>query len=140
MYRKRTSPTLEKAQKRSFALKAIDPYLDLGNGLTARDFANLINDTQQKIDLYNLTLAGLTPLYNDMMESEKLLSEQYERMLSGVLAKYGRNSTEYEMAGGRKRPAKRKSKATAPEDLPTVTLPTNPTSDPKSQVLNAVMN
>jgi hypothetical protein len=61
-------------------------------------------------------------------------------MLSGVLAKYGRNSTEYEMAGGRKRPAKRKSKTTATEDLPIVSLPTTPTRDSKPQAVNALMN
>ena len=138
-YRKRTSPTLDKAQKRSLALKSIDLNLDLGNGLTVLDFSNLIDTAQQKIDHYNLTLAGLTPIYNEMMECEKLLGENYERMLSGVLAKYGRNSIQYEMAGGRKRAAKRKPKATSIDTLPIVTIST-PKSSATPQALNATLN
>lgn len=143
VYRKRTSTTLEKAQKRNLSLKSIDPFLDLGNGLTTREFANLIDDTQQKVDRYNLALSGLTQLYNEMMDSEKTLAAEHERMLSGVLAKYGRNSTEYEMAGGSKRTGKRKPKATTTStDIPVVTLPSNPVtkSDSTTQALNAMMN
>lgn len=143
-HRTRTSPTIEKAQKRNLALKSIDPYLDLGNGLTVREFSNLIEDTQTKIDRYNLAIKGLTQLHDEMMESERQLAAEHERMLSGVLAKYGRNSTEYEMAGGSKRTGKRKPKATTTTstDIPVVTLPSNPAtkSDSTTQALNAMMN
>jgi hypothetical protein len=141
-YRTRTSVTLEKAEKRNLALKSIDPFLDLGNGLTVSQFTNLIDDTKRKVDRYNLALSSLTQLYNDMMESEKTLAAEHERMLSGVLARYSRDSTEYEMAGGSRRTGKRKPKVTTTTDLPLVTLPTNPTTknDSKAQVLSAMMN
>jgi hypothetical protein len=142
-YRTRTSSTIEKAQKRNLAIQSIDPSLDLGNGLTVSSFTTLINNTQQKVDRYNLAISSLTQLYSEMMEYEKLLADQHERMLNGVSSKYGRNSTEYEMAGGRKRATKRKTKvSTTITELPTITLPTNPTnqSDSTAQVLNAMMN
>jgi hypothetical protein len=146
-YRKRTSTTLEKAHKRSLSIKSIDPYLDLGNGLTAREFAKTIDDTQQKIDSYNLALSSLTQLYNEMMESEKILADQHERMLSGVLAKFGRNSTEYEMAGGSKRTGKRKARTSKPianlptvNDRPEIIITPTQSPDPKPQALNAMMN
>ena len=142
-YRTRTSSALEKAQQRNLALKSIDPYLDLGNGLTVREFTNTIEDTQAKVDRYNLAIKGLTQLHNEMMEGERALADQHERMLNGVSAKFGRNSTEYEMAGGRKRSAKRKSRTTtAPtSELPTVTLTSSPAkSTAPSPALSAMMN
>ena len=142
-HRTRTSLILEKAQKRSLALKSIDTYLDLGNGLTVREFTNQIEDTQSAIDRYNLAIKGLTQLHSEMMESEKTLADQHERMLSGVCAKYGRSSTEYEMAGGTKRSGKRKPKATTATnpELPTVKLPSSSAkSSTPSPALTAMMN
>ncbi|BAY60611.1 hypothetical protein NIES22_06700 [Calothrix brevissima NIES-22] len=50
-------------------------------------------------------------------ENEKRLAEFCERMLTGVASKYGRNSDEYQMAGGvrksdRKRNTRKDSKST----------------------------
>ena len=142
-HRTRTSLILEKAQKRSLALKSIDTYLDLGNGLTVREFTNQIEDTQSAIDRYNLAIKGLTQLHSEMIDSEKNLADQHERMLSGVCAKYGRSSTEYEMAGGTKRSGKRKPKATTATnpELPTVKLPSSSAkSTAPSPALTAMMN
>ena len=52
---------------------------------------------------------------NDLTDGEKALADLSERMLGGVASKFGKNSSEYEMAGGvrksdRKRPV-RKAKA-----------------------------
>ena len=51
-------------------------------------------------------------LQNQVNEAERLLADQSEQMLMGVAVKYGKNSSEYEMAGGvkkseRKKPARR---------------------------------
>jgi hypothetical protein len=56
-------------------------------------------------------------LYNELLADERSLGEMSEHMLSGVKVKFGRDSAEYEMAGGvrrseRKRP-QRKVKMTA---------------------------
>lgn len=42
-----------------------------------------------------------------MLAMEKDLAELSERILSAVSVKYGRNSTEYEMAGGVRRSERR---------------------------------
>ena len=142
-YRTRTSSALEKAQQRNLALKSIDPYLDLGNGLTVREFTNTIEDTQAKVDRYNHAIKGLTQLHNEMMEGEKVLADQHERMLSGVSSKFRRSSVEYEMAGGRKRSAKRKPRTTtaSTSELPIVTLTSSSVkSTAPSPALTAMMN
>ncbi len=41
------------------------------------------------------------------------MSDTSERMLAGVAAKYGRDSTEYEMAGGTKKSERRRPGAKA---------------------------
>jgi hypothetical protein len=149
-YRTRTSPALEKALKRNLALQSIDPNLDMGHGLSVSEFSISIEDTQSKVNRYNLAIATLTQYHNEMVASEKALLNHHERMLNGVSGKFGRDSTEYEMAGGRKRLGTRKTKATKPvtTDIPIVTIPaastvSSPTttkSDPAQLVANAMMN
>ncbi|WP_218079672.1 hypothetical protein [Anthocerotibacter panamensis] len=97
---KRTSPILDKAQKRAVGLGSINSSLDLGNGLTLKLYSETIQNVQQKQDTYNQAIATLDALYNDLLTDEKNLADLSERMLTGVAAKYGKNSNEYEQAGG----------------------------------------
>jgi len=108
---KRTSKILEKAQRRATGLSAIDPALDLSNGLTLAYFTETIQSVQAKHDAYNQALSTVDSLYNELLAAEKVLADLKERMLTGVAAKYGKDSSEYEQAGGtRKSERKRKAK------------------------------
>lgn len=105
----------ELANTRLSALKSIDPSLDLGGGLTAANYESKVLNLRDKLSTYNTTLSLLDQLYNELNTLELDLKDVSERMLLGVAAKYGKNSNEYEMAGGtkkseRKRPV-RKPKA-----------------------------
>jgi hypothetical protein len=109
---KKISPHLEKAQQRLTALTAIDPALDLGNGLTVAAYRAEVTAAQAKQDAYNALLSQVDQAYNDFQTVEKSIRDLSERMLSGVAAKYGKDSNEYEMAGGvrkseRKRPVRK---------------------------------
>ncbi len=110
---KRSSPTVEKAQRRAAAVKAIDPNLDLGNGLTIQTFLASIQEIQAKLDDYNTMLSTLDQMALAIDGGERLLSEMTERMLTGVAFKYGRYSDEYVMAGGSQRPSRRKSRSSS---------------------------
>lgn len=111
---RRVSKVLEKAQTRSAGIKNIDPALDLGGGLTAASFDTSINDVQAKLVEYNQTLAAIDEKYNALIASEKSLGDISERMLAGVAARFGKNSSQYEQAGGvrksERKPPVRKSK------------------------------
>lgn len=112
--RKRSSKTLERAERRAAALTSIDSDLDLGNGLTLEGFYQRIEQVRQKSAHYNAALSTVDAAYNALLEAEKELQGQTEQMLLGVAFKYGKNSTEYEMAGGvrkdeRKRRARRQA-------------------------------
>lgn len=98
--RKRSSAILNKAELRIAALKSIDTSLDLGNGLTVQSFSEVIEDTRQQLEAYNTALSTVDQTRNIVAENEKILAELCERMLAGVASKYGKNSDEYQMAGG----------------------------------------
>lgn len=110
-YAKRSSKVLEKAERRMSSLISIDTALDLGSGLTLQTYSSNIETVRQKLAAYNTILSNLTQLYNEMLESEQQLADLNERMLTGIVTKYGRNSTEYEMAGGKRKRQKRTTKA-----------------------------
>ncbi len=143
-YRTRTSTILEKAQKRNLAIQSIDPNLNMGEGASVADFSASIAETQAKVDRYNLAISTLTQLHGEMMASEKSLANQHERMLTCVSGRFGRDSLEYEMAGGRKRLGKRKTKATPTSmpEMPIVTLPVTSAQQgaPTQLAVNAMMN
>ncbi len=116
--RKRTSSVVEQARERAKNLGAISPTLDLGNGDTVATFAAKIDAVQSQLDAYNDLLTQADTALNDLTTAEETLSEESNRVLLGVAAKYGKNSNEYEAAGGvrtseRKKPVRGAKTATA---------------------------
>lgn len=112
---KKTSPTLEKASMRLLGLNSIDPSLDFGNGISTGFYMSKINMAKSMLDLYNTMLSQIDEKLNQFTALEKELQDINEQVLLSVAARYGKNSNEYEKAGGvrkseRKRPTS-KSKA-----------------------------
>jgi hypothetical protein len=107
--RKRSSKVLDKAQRRIAGLKSIDPSLNLGGGLTVEALSALIEETRLKLEAYNTVLSTVDQTYNIMLKTEQSLAELLERMLTGVSARYGKTSNEYEMAGGVRRRSRRRT-------------------------------
>ncbi len=110
--KKYTSIKLEKAQTRLAALKSINTALDLGNGLTVKAYSQMIEEARQKLETYNTALSVVDQSYAAVTDAEKTIAEWTERMLIAVAYQYGKNSDEYQMAGGtrrsdRKRPKRR---------------------------------
>lgn len=98
--KKRTSRILEKAELRSAGLKAIDPTLDFGDVRNLNNMTQLIEQLRTKIDSYNTALAVIDSSKTEIEELEKNLSDITEKMLIGVAFQYGKDSREYQMAGG----------------------------------------
>lgn len=102
----------DKAETRAAALSSIDGNLDLGNGLTLTAYKGAIQGYKDKRTAYNNLLSQVDASYNDCIAQLDVIKELSERMLIAVAAKYGKNSNEYEMAGGvrkseRKRPIRK---------------------------------
>lgn len=98
--RKRSSPSVDRAEPRAAALESIDPALDLGNTLTLAAYKAAITATNAKLSSYNTRLSEIDGILNDLETAETELDELSGRMLAGVGVKYGKNSDEYEKAGG----------------------------------------
>jgi hypothetical protein len=97
---KSTSRILKKAELRTSGLKAIDPNMDFGDTCNLQNMTQLIEELRTKIDAYNTALVMIDSSKTEITELEKNLGELSEKMLIGVAFKYGKDSREYEMAGG----------------------------------------
>lgn len=100
-YSKRRSSTLAKAQARLRGLQSVHPDMDLGSGLTLQDYAALIQTVDNQLQAYNTALSESDRTRIELAETEALLTQLSSRILSAVAAMYGKNSKEYEMAGGK---------------------------------------
>ncbi len=97
---KRSSKVVDKAEKRLAGLITINSNLDLGNGLTTQSFTEEIDKLRQRLTGYNSALAAIDAATNEIAVAEKDLADLTEQMLIAVAYKYGKNSSEYTMAGG----------------------------------------
>lgn len=112
---RKSSKVLAKAVARAAGIKSIDGALDLGGGLTLAAFNTAIANAQTTLADYNQALATVDDKLNVHNAAEAILKDLSERMLAGVAARYGKNSSEYEQAGGvrkseRKSPGRKSKK------------------------------
>lgn len=97
---RRTSAALEAALTRRANLAKISPTLDLGHGNSLATYDAEISAVQSKLDAYNQILAAADNALNELQADEKALKKRSTKMLAGVGAAFGKDSSEYEMAGG----------------------------------------
>ena len=105
---KKTSKIVESASVRLAGIKSIGKDLDLGNGVTAKSYSELIEETKKLLEEYNTALSVVDEKLNLYQVKEKELKDLHERVLISVAAKYGKNSNEYEKAGGKKKSERKK--------------------------------
>ncbi|BDI14880.1 hypothetical protein ANSO36C_06820 [Nostoc cf. commune SO-36] len=98
--RKRTSRVLEKAELRASGLKAIDSNMDFGNNCDLQSLTQVIEQLRTMLDAYNTALTVIDSSKTKIDAIEKTLSNLTDKMVRGVAFKYGKDSSEYEMAGG----------------------------------------
>lgn len=97
---KKTSAVITAANTRKASLISIDPALDLGNDLTVQAYTDTIAATEAKLETYNTLLSQVDDALNTFTRAETDLSDLSGRMLAGVGVKFGKDSSEYEQAGG----------------------------------------
>jgi len=100
---------LEKGTTRLAAVKSIEDNLDLGNGITVPNYKTQLDLLQTKLSKYNTTLSTIDDLYNECIVQIDVVRDWNERVLTGVATKYGKNSSQYEMAGGVKKNERKKA-------------------------------
>jgi hypothetical protein len=77
-------------------LRAIDPNLDLGNGLTLQSLDLTVQEARNAIAQYNTAATELAKMNRIRQDQEKALRTSIKRMVMGVGVKYGETSSEYE--------------------------------------------
>jgi ABC-type hemin transport system substrate-binding protein len=98
--KKRISRILEKAQLRSAGLKSIVPSVKFDENYSLEKMIESIEQLRNTIDVYNTALSVVDSSKTEIEDMEKNLSQLSEKMLMVVAIKYGKDSREYEMAGG----------------------------------------
>ncbi|MEH2423710.1 MAG: hypothetical protein V7K48_23220 [Nostoc sp.] len=97
---KRSSRILDKAEFRVAGLKAIDPNINFDDTYNLQNLSQLIEQFHNMLDDYNAGIAMIESSRKKLDEMEKTLNQVSDKMLVGVGFKYGKNSDEYELAGG----------------------------------------
>lgn len=99
--RKKTSSlVLDSSQTRAVGLESIDPQLDLGRDMTVDNFRAAIIEAQARLAAYNTLLSQVNESSNGFADAECRLRDMRDRTLAGAATKFGRNSPQYQMAGG----------------------------------------
>ena len=91
---------IESAITRAASLASISPTLDLGGDMTLVAYQAAVADAESKLDQYNTKLSEVDDCLNALVAQEKAVADWSERMLAGVASKFGKDSSEYEKAGG----------------------------------------
>lgn len=97
---KKSSRILKKVELRVAALKAVDPQMDFGNNRSLDHLMQFVTQIRTRLDAYNTALAVIDSSKTEIQQLEKTMADLAEQMLLGVAFKYGKDSSEYERAGG----------------------------------------
>ena len=98
--KKRSSTVLEKTEQRVIGFKSINSSLDFGDSISLNHLTELTGQLRNQIDEYNMMLTAIDTAKEQIETLEKTIQETSERLVSGVVLKYGKDSREYEMTGG----------------------------------------
>ncbi|WP_392481312.1 hypothetical protein [Nostoc sp. C110] len=106
--RKRNSMSLTKAERRIEGMQTINPQLDFSNGFSIATYNTRVIELREKLAAYNQAQTIVDKTHNALLEAERELNTYSEQMLLNVASRYGKNSDEYEMAGGTRRSDRKK--------------------------------
>ncbi|MBD2411945.1 hypothetical protein FACHB389_09425 [Nostoc calcicola FACHB-389] len=98
--KKRKSSVLEKVESRAAGMKLIDPSLKLDNDYSLSKLLESMELLRNKLDVHNNALALTDSSLTEVEEMEKDLTTLSQKMLMLIAIKYGKDSAQYETAGG----------------------------------------
>jgi hypothetical protein len=114
--KRNSSKILEKATLRAARIQTIAPDLNFGEGVALKTYNQMIVEMRNKMAAYNAALAAIDQTQAEIDQLERNLGDYSERMLTGVATHYGKNSAEYEIAGGVRKSDRRRRKTATPTE------------------------
>lgn len=141
---KRSSNVLEKGIRRLAGMRSINNPLEFGYGLSLTGYDARIQALQEQLASYNTMLLTVDEMAGTVRLMEQELRSYSEKMLMGVVTRYGKDSLQYVQAGGkpRTRTTRKLVSATSttettidrPEVIPSVTAPSTETNGSATRV------
>lgn len=98
--RRTTSESQLKLQSRMTALEPVEPDFDFGEGLDKQTLTAFVDSLQEKLAAYNNTLATADSLRDELKKLEKKADDISERLYAAIIARFGRDSEQYQRIGG----------------------------------------
>ncbi len=99
---KRTSNSLDNLKQRLAGMTSIDPKIDLGNGITAEEAEKLVKSCDTMLQEYNTLLSDADEKQYEIEQLEKKMDTFCVSILASAAVKYGKDSFEYEIVGGKR--------------------------------------
>jgi len=106
--KKSINKDIQKAQQRLDGMTAINPTLDLGEGVSVVALKATIDLIVSLIAQYNAILSQADDLLNQIVGAGINMNEMSNRAFDGVKFKFGADSSEYEMMGGVRKSERKK--------------------------------
>ena len=97
---RRKSSALEASQQRLAGIKQFSPPPALPSGLSLMEAEARQNAVSALLSRYNGILAEADHLLNELQNAEKSVRQYDSKLLTAIGLLYGKDSSEYEMAGG----------------------------------------
>ncbi len=98
--RKTNSAVITDGEQKIIGLKTISATLNLQNGVSVAEGQSLLDAARAALDEYNAALAVADEKSNVFNAAENDLRQFNSKVLPAVGLKYGKDSSEYEGAGG----------------------------------------
>jgi hypothetical protein len=104
----KTDRELQSGKIRLAKVKSVDATLKMNDEVSVANLEATINQGQAALEDYNQTWASLDGKDNLYKSFVKKANDISERLLESVGVKYGKDSNEYEMAGGTRKSERKK--------------------------------
>lgn len=117
--KKTTSKVVQFAAARAAGMESIAPTMDFGDGLTHTAYKAAIADAQTKLAAYNSLLAQVDEARGSFGAAEDNVRDLSDRMLAATAARFGRESSEYQKAGGTRKSDRKTRGARAQSEVKT---------------------
>jgi ABC-type hemin transport system substrate-binding protein len=98
--KKRKSNVLEKVESRAAGMKLIDPTLKLDDDYSLEKLLESMEQLRTKLEVHNNALSLADSSLTEVEDMEKNLTKLSQKMLMLIAIKYGKDSPQYETAGG----------------------------------------
>jgi len=98
--KRRESKAVTNAETRVAGFKALDPALNLGEGLTLASLEADIAAANTQLTDYNMHLANADVVSAAFKKTEAALNKKVKKMITAVAVRYDKTSGEFAQVGG----------------------------------------